>query len=159
LLSGFVALSAHNAFIVLALAIFAAAPLLTNTVSGMLNVDADTLEVARGLGMRPAQVLVKVELPLALPSIAAGVRTSIVQVIATTTLAVYAGGPGLGYFIDQPVNQFHGEVVGGAILVALLALIAELGLGQLQTMITPGPRVRRRGIRTRLVTIGQRSAV
>jgi osmoprotectant transport system permease protein len=88
------------------------------------------------MGMRGRQVLWKVELPVAMPLIMAGIRTSTVQVVATATLAAYVGLGGLGrYLIDGFSQRDLPEVVGGAILVAVLALLIELALGRLQTLV------------------------
>lgn len=127
--------------VLLALALFAVPPLLTNTVTGMLEVDRDTVQAARGLGMSGGQVLRQVELPLALPLIAAGVRTAVVQVIATATLATYVGGGGLGNYINNGYgNRDFAQVTAGALLVAGLAFLAEVLLGRVQVALTPGPR-------------------
>jgi osmoprotectant transport system permease protein len=130
---------------VVALGVFAVPPLLTNTFTGMTEVDAETVDAARGMGMTPWQVLTRVELPLALPLIAAGVRTATLQVIATATVAAFVGGGGLGLIINfgNGVND-QGEVLAGAVLVAVLALVAELILSRVQALLTPGPRRARR---------------
>ncbi|MEP6463411.1 MAG: ABC transporter permease [Frankiaceae bacterium] len=132
-----------NAGTVIALVVFAIPPILTNAYVGIRGVDPDVKEAATGMGMQGAQLLRRVELPLAMPLIAAGLRTAAVQVVATATLAAYIGAGGLGRYIadgfglqDQPM------ILAGSILVALLALVTELGLGRLETRLTPG---RRRG--------------
>ena len=81
---------------VVALVLFAVPPLLTNAYVGVRDVDPEVREAARGMGMTRGQLLRRVELPLALPLVAAGVRTAAVQVVATATLAAYVGGGGLG---------------------------------------------------------------
>ena len=135
-----------------ALAIFAIPPILTNTYVGMLGVDPDAVEAARGMGMRGHQVLLKVELPLALPLIAAGLRTASVQVVATATLAALVAGGGLGRFIvDGFAQQDHPEIYGGAVLVALLSIVTELVLGLVERRVTPGKRRPREKV---LETIG-----
>jgi osmoprotectant transport system permease protein len=140
LFSSIAVLTRQDRGIVLALALFAAAPLLTTTVTGMLGVDREVVDAARGLGMSGRQVLLRVELPLALPSIAAGVRTAVVQVIATATLATYVGAGGLGTFIQEGYGlRDTGEVVQGALLVAGLAVLADLVLAGVQGALTPGP--------------------
>ena len=88
--------------------------------------------------MRGRQVLWQVELPMAMPLIMAGVRTSAVQVVATATLAAFVGLGGLGrYLIDGLAQRDLAEVVGGAILVAVLSLLTELVLGRVQTLVVP----------------------
>jgi osmoprotectant transport system permease protein len=130
--------------VAIALGLFSIPPVLTNAYVGMSGVDDDVLEAARGMGMSTAQVILRVELPLALPLIAAGVRTAAVQLVATTTVASEIGAGGFGrYVIDGLEVLDYPQVVGGALLVIALALATELGLGALQRLLTPG-RVRRR---------------
>ncbi|CAJ65351.1 MULTISPECIES: ABC transporter permease [Frankia] len=108
---------------VVALTLFAIAPLVTNSYVGMQEVDAGAKEAARGMGMSGGQLLRRVELPLALPMIMLGLRLAAVQVVATATIAALIGGGGLGRFVvDGLANNRRPEVVGGAILVAVLAL-------------------------------------
>jgi osmoprotectant transport system permease protein len=124
-----------------ALAIFALPPILTNTYVGMMGVDPDAVEAARGMGMRERQVVFKVEVPLAMPLIAAGLRTATVQVVATATLAAIVAGGGLGrYIVDGFATQDRPEVYAGAVLVASLALLTEAVLGALERRVTPGKR-------------------
>jgi osmoprotectant transport system permease protein len=123
---------------VVALFLLAIPPILTNTYVGVKNVDADTVEAARGMGMRGGEVLRRLELPLAAPLILAGVRTAAVQVVATATLAALIGGGGLGRLI---VDGFHtgsdAQIVAGAILVALLAILTEVSFALLQRAASP----------------------
>jgi len=125
---------------VVALAVFAVPPLLTYTYTGMVGVDPDTVEAARGMGLSPLQVLTRVELPLALPLIAAGLRTAALQVFATATLVAYVGGTTLGSIINLGNgSNDQGEVFAGGIIVAVLALVADGLFGLLQAVVTPGP--------------------
>ena len=111
-------------------------PIVTNSYIGVRSVDADVRQAAEGTGMRGRQVLWQVELPMAMPLIMAGIRTSAVQVVATATLAAFVGLGGLGrYLIDGLAQRDLAEVVGGAILVAVLSLVTELVLGRVQTMV------------------------
>lgn len=129
----------------LALALFALPPVLTNAYVGMREVDREAVEAARGMGMTPGQVFRKVELPLAFPLIAAGVRSAVLQVLATAVLAAAVGGGGLGRFlIDGLGSQDYPQLQAGAILVAGLALLIELLLGGLQRLVDPGSRAGRR---------------
>jgi osmoprotectant transport system permease protein len=131
---------------VIALAIFAIPPLLTNTFAGLATVDDEVLDAARGMGMGGAQVLGRVELPLAVPLIAAGIRTATVQVIATASLAALVGSGGLGrYVVDGFALQDSTEIIAGAILTALLAVVAELVLAFAQHRVTP-PGLRRQSV-------------
>lgn len=133
-----------NRATVVALCLFAIPPLLTNAYVGMRGVDADIVEAARGVGMAERDVLLKVELPLALPLVAAGFRTAAVQVVATATLAALVGGGGLGTIINSGfANQNQGQIIAGGVLVALLALLTEGVLALVQRAVTPG-RARRR---------------
>jgi osmoprotectant transport system permease protein len=111
-------------------------PIVTNSYIGVRSVDPDVRQAAEGMGMRGRQVLWQVELPMAMPLIMAGIRTSAVQVVATATLAAFVGLGGLGrYLIDGLAQRHLAEVVGGAILVAVLSLLTELVLGRVQTMV------------------------
>src|SRR5206468_5059767 len=104
-------------------------PMITNSYVGLREVDPDIREAARGMGYRELAQLLRVELPLAVPLIMAGVRTSAVQVVATATLAAVVAGGGLGRFIiDGLARQIYPEVFAGGLLVELLALAATLAL-------------------------------
>jgi osmoprotectant transport system permease protein len=128
---------------VLALTLFAIPPLLSNTFLGIRDVDTDVVEAARGNGMSGLQVLRSVELPLALPLIAAGFRTSAVQVVATATLAAYVGGGGLGQFINEGFARGdQAETAAGGVLVALLALLVEVTLALVQHKVQPSAETR-----------------
>jgi osmoprotectant transport system permease protein len=122
--------------VLVALVALAIPPIVTNSYIGIRSVDPDVREAAEGMGMRGRQVLWRVELPVATPLIMAGVRTSTVQVVATATLAAFVGLGGLGrYLIDGLSQRDLAQVVGGAILVAVLSLATELVLGRVQTMV------------------------
>jgi osmoprotectant transport system permease protein len=111
---------------VVAMVFLAVPPILTNTYVGVQQVDADTVEGARGMGMTGGQVLRSIEMPLAGPLIVTGCRIAAVQVVATATLAALIGGGGLGRFIvDGFATQNRGEMIGGAVLVAVLAIGTE----------------------------------
>lgn len=111
---------------VVALVLFAVPPLLTNAYVGMREVDRSIVRAARGMGMTGRQMLLRVELPLALPLVMTGVRIAAVQLVATATIAALAGGGGLGRIITAGFNLASTpQVVAGAILVAVFALIVE----------------------------------
>ena len=136
----------------LALGLFALPPVLTNAYVGMREVDREAVEAARGMGMTPGQVFRKVELPLAFPLVAAGVRSAVLQVIATAVLAAAVGGGGLGRFLIEGLgSQDYPQLQAGALLVATLAFVVELALALLQRVADPGRRggrpVRRRAPR------------
>ena len=125
----------------IALAVFAIPPILTNTYVGFRGVDADVREAARSMGMRRGQVIRRVDLPLALPLVMTGIRTSAVQVVATASLAALVAGGGLGRIVALGFGQQnYGEMIAGAILIAALALLTELALVVLSWAVTPGPR-------------------
>ena len=127
-----------TATLIATLVLFAVPPILANAYVGVATVDRDAKESARGMGMSGAQVLRRVEVPLALPLIAAGIRTSALQVVATATLAGYTGNGTLGQIVFRGFNvNLEYLVVGGAILVAALALVTELLLGLPQRAVTP----------------------
>ena len=132
--------------IALTLALFALPPVLTNAYVGMREVDREAVEAARGMGMSTAQVVRGVELPLAFPLIAAGIRSATLQVLATAVLAAAVGGGGLGRFlIDGLGSQDYPQLQAGALLVAALALVVELLLGLLQRAVDPVARATRSG--------------
>jgi osmoprotectant transport system permease protein len=121
----------------IALMILGLPPILTNAFVGIRQVDPTAVEAARGMGMTEFEVIRKVELPLAVPTIMGGVRTGAINIIATAAIAPLAGETTLGDFIIN--YNVYGEegAVAGAILVALLALVAELLLAGLQRRLTP----------------------
>jgi osmoprotectant transport system permease protein len=129
----------------IALVALAIPPMLTNAYVGMTDVDADVRESATGMGMSGPQQLVRVELPIALPLIMAGVRTAAVAVVATATLAAYIGWGGLGRFIiDGLSTQDNVQVFAGAVLVALLSVVVEFILAGVQrVVVSRGLRVGR----------------
>ena len=129
---------------VLALALFALAPLVTNAYIGVRDVDPDVVEAARGMGLSDLQVLRKVELPLAVGLVMAGIRIAVVQVIATATIAAYIGAGGLGRpILDGLPQRDFGQVLAGAFLVVVLALVLEGLLGLLQRRLDSNRRHRR----------------
>jgi osmoprotectant transport system permease protein len=142
LLVAFVGTGALN--VVLALAVLGIPPILTNAFVGVHQVDRQAVEAARGMGMSEWQIALRVELPLAAPTIMTGVRTAAINIIATATIAPLAGVLTLGDFILAR-NVYGDEgVLAGAILVALLALTVELTLAAVQWALTPrGVRLRR----------------
>ena len=129
---------------IVALILFGIPPVLTNAYVGMREVDRDTVEAARGMGMTGWQTLRQVELPLALPLILTGIRLAAVQIIATATLGAFVLGGGLGRFINSGFGrQDQAELVSGAVLVAALALTVEGAFELLQRRLDPRKRVAR----------------
>src|SRR5919202_1581835 len=122
----------------IALILLAIPPILTNTYVGVKNVDPDTVEAARGMGMSGQEVLRRIELPLAAPVIVAGIRNAAVAVVATATLAAVFGWGGLGrYIFDGFYQSDIVKVISGAILVALLAILVEVLLAGLERLVRP----------------------
>src|SRR5216117_521994 len=127
-----------DAPIILALTALAIPPMVTNSYVALREVDPDIREAARGMGYRELAQVLRVELPLAVPLIMAGVRTSAVQVVATATLAALIAGGGLGRYIVDGFAQFdYTKLFAGAVLVALLALATELSLSALERVLVP----------------------
>jgi osmoprotectant transport system permease protein len=121
-----------------ALVILAVPPIITNAYYAIDSVDPDLVDAARGMGMREREVLARVELPLAVPGVFAGIRTAAVFVISTTTIASLAGFSGsLGDVIANETSYHFSGVLGAAICVALLAFAAEGALALLQHILTP----------------------
>ncbi|MGB8020625.1 MAG: ABC transporter permease subunit [Candidatus Nanopelagicales bacterium] len=129
-----------NRATVLAVTVFAIPPILTNAFEGVRGVDADVRDAAVGMGMPGRQVLTGVSIPLAIPVIAAGLRTAAVQVVATIPLAALVGGGGLGVIIVTGIaTQRYGKALAGALLVAVLCLAVEGLLALAQRLLTPAP--------------------
>ncbi|MFE2882791.1 ABC transporter permease [Streptomyces graminifolii] len=120
----------------IALVALAVPSIVTNTYAGMTAVDPDVKDAARGQGMRGHQVLFQVELPLALPLIMTGLRLALIQVVATATIAAYVSFGGLGrYVFDGLAQRDLVQVLGGAVLVAVVAIVLDLGLSGLQRFL------------------------
>lgn len=127
-----------------ALVALALPPMVTNAYVGVRGVDPEVREAARGMGMTGAQVLGRVELPLSLPLVLAGVRTAAVQVVATATLAALVAWGGLGrYIVDGLAQRDFVQVFAGAVLVAAVATLTEVALAALERAVTPFGRERR----------------
>lgn len=120
------------------LVLLAIPPIMLNTFVGTREVDADTIEAARGMGLNGRQILLGIEFPLAAPLIVAGVRTAATAVVATATLGAFASWGGLGRFIVDGLSQGDkGQLVAGAFLVALLAVVTEVAFAVLQRAVAP----------------------
>lgn len=113
--------------VIIPLIALAMPPILVNTFEGIRGVDADIKDAAIGMGMKGTGVLLKAEVPVAMPLILLGLRTAAIQVVATATIAAYAGIGGLGRFIvDGLSRKDYPSVVGGSVLVVLLAVAVQL---------------------------------
>lgn len=121
-----------------ALVALAIPPIVTNTYIAIRQVDPDLRDAARGMGMTGLQILRQLELPVAIPLVFAGIRTAGVQVVATATLAAVIAWGGLGrYIIDGIAQRDDVQVFAGAVLVVVLSIATEVGLGALQRAVTP----------------------
>jgi osmoprotectant transport system permease protein len=124
--------------VLVALIALAAPPVFTNTIAGMQAVSRSTVEAGRGMGLTEGQLVSGVEVPLASPVMVEGLRIALVQVIATATLGALVAWGGLGRFIvDGFSQQNQGKVLVGAFLVALLAIVAEVGLTLVRRAVVP----------------------
>ncbi|WP_406350486.1 ABC transporter permease [Streptomyces sp. NBC_00658] len=126
--------------VLVALVALAVPPILINTFEGVRGVDADTRDAARGVGMTEWEVLVRVEVPMALPLILLGLRVAAIQVVATATIAAYPGLGGLGRFIvDGLARNDYELVIGGSTVVVVLALVVQALFTALRRVIvSPG---------------------
>lgn len=123
---------------IIALFIYSLLPILRNTYIGMKGVDANYRDVAKGMGMTNFESIRMVELPLAMPTIMAGIRLAAVYVIAWATLASYIGAGGLGDMIFSGLNNYQPPLIfAGTIPVTILALLADFILGKLEQKLTP----------------------
>ena len=121
-----------------ALFLYSLLPIIRNTYTGIKDVNKATVEAAKGMGMTSLQILVKVELPLAIPMIMAGVRTAAVINVGTATLAAFIGAGGLGDFIFLGITRgIDGLILLGAIPAALLAIVLEVFFTYLERWTTP----------------------
>jgi osmoprotectant transport system permease protein len=128
-----------------ALTLFALPPIITNSYVGMREVDRDTVEAARGMGMKGTQLFFAVELPLAMPLILTGLRLALVQVWATATIAALVAGPGLGNVITAGFYRSdYGKGLAGAIVVAAVAVVFEGLAALVERFANPMSRVKRR---------------
>lgn len=123
-------------------------PILLNTATGLRDADRGAVDAARGMGFTPVQVVARVELPLALPLIWAGVRNSSVQIIATAALAGIVGADGLGVIVQSGLaNSQTGVLLAGAIPITILAALAEVLFSGAERLSTP------RGLRLQRATL------
>jgi len=129
--------------VTIALVMLAVPPLLAGTYAGVRNVDRSVVDAARGMGMREREVLLKVELPNALPLILGGLRAATLQVLATAAIAAFIALGGLGrYLIDGLAQQDYPQMVAGAVAIAVLALVTEAVLAGVQRLVvSPGLRL------------------
>ena len=123
---------------VIAVLLYSQLPIIRNTYTAINNVDPALREAARGMGMKPLQRLARVEIPLAVPVIMAGVRTAVVMNIGVMAIAAYIGAGGLGTLISRGIAQTDArQLIAGALAVSVLAIIADYTLLWLQRRLTP----------------------
>jgi osmoprotectant transport system permease protein len=121
-----------------ALTLLGIPPVLLNTCVGLRGIDPAAIESARGMGMTNWQIMTRVQMPLVLPVLAAGVRTAAVQIVATAPLGGLIGAGGYGDYIIDGVNTLNTtEILAGSILVAALAMTVEVAMSQLERRLTP----------------------
>ncbi len=123
--------------VVLVLVLLAIPPILTNTYVGVRQVNRESVDAARGVGFTEGQIVRRIELPMALPTIFGGLRTSAVAVVATATIAPLANVRSLGNPILEPQTYGDAGQLGAAIVVALITLATDAGLGLAQRAVTP----------------------
>ena len=123
---------------IIALVILALPPLLAGAYAGLESVDRRTIDAARAMGMRESQIVGKVELPLGMPIVVGGIRSATLQIVATATLAAYVADFGLGRFIFAGLKtRDYAEMLGGSILVILLALVVDGCFALAQRLVVP----------------------
>lgn len=127
-----------NQTAIILVVIYALLPIVKNTCTGILNLDEDVLLTAKGIGLTRSQILFKVQLPLALPIIMAGVRIAAVSSVGLVTIAAYVGGKGLGFMVYSGINMVDSYMIlAGAIPAAVFALFIDFILGQVEKAVTP----------------------
>jgi len=123
---------------IIALIILGVPPILINTYTGIRGIDPAAIDAAKGMGMTSWQIATRIQAPLVTPLVAAGIRTSAVQIVATATLATFIGAGGFGDYIVDGITVFNNtELIVGAVSVAVLAMIIEISLSWLQRLLTP----------------------
>lgn len=123
---------------VIAILLYSQLPIIRNTYTAITNVDPALREAAIGMGMTPMQRLMRLEIPIALPVIMAGVRTAVVMNIGVAAIAAYIGAGGLGVLIARGISQSDPrQLIAGAVAVSILAIVADWSLLKLQKRLTP----------------------
>ncbi|MFM9414303.1 ABC transporter permease [Peptococcus simiae] len=125
--------------VVVTVFLYSILPILKNTYTGVRNIDAGLIDTAKGMGMNPWQVRLKVELPLSLSVIMGGVRNALVLAIGITAIGTFIGAGGLGDIISRGINVADGGaiILAGAVPCAVMAIVADLGLGVLERRLDP----------------------
>ena len=113
-------------------------PIIKNSYTGILNINKDTLEAAKAIGLTKMQILIKVRIPLALPVIMAGVRVSAVTAVGLMTMAGYIGAGGLGFLVFSGISTTNNyQILAGAIPACILALLVDYIFGLIEDLVTP----------------------
>lgn len=136
----FVSLTGQLGFLpsIIALIVLGIPPILLNTYTGIRGIDPAAIDAAKGMGMTSWQIATRIQAPLVTPLVAAGIRTSAVQIVATATLAAFIGGGGFGDYISDGILVFnYTELIVGAVSVAILAILIEVFMSWLQRIVTP----------------------
>jgi osmoprotectant transport system permease protein len=136
---GIVFLPVGFTVVLVSLVVLAVPPILTNAYVSVSDTDVETVEAARGMGMTESQILRRVELPLATPLLFSGIRTAVVFVVASATIAAIAGGGGLGDIIVNQASYGIEGVIGASILVCVLAFALDGAIALVQHLVTPKP--------------------
>jgi len=122
----------------IALTLLGIPPVLLNTYTGIRGVDPAMIDAAKGMGMTRWQIATKIQTPLVIPLVAAGIRTTAVQIVATATLAAFIGAGGYGEYIVDGINlNKYTELIAGSLAVAVFAIVVEVFMGWLQRVLTP----------------------
>lgn len=131
---------------IIALVLYSQLPIIRNTYTAIKNVPPPVVNAGRGMGMSRWQLLMEVQIPLALPIILAGLRTAAVMNIGIAAIAAYIGAGGLGVLIQQGIGRVHEDMIlSGALLVSLLAVVVDGGMALLERLVTPqGIKIQRR---------------
>ena len=123
---------------IVAVVLYSLLPIIKNTYTGLENINAQTLEAAKGIGLTPFQVLTKVQIPLALPVIMAGVRIASVTAVGLMTMAAFIGAGGLGYLVFSGIRTVNNyQILAGAIPACILALLVDFLIGLVEKLVTP----------------------
>ena len=117
-------------------------PIIKNTHTGIIGIDEGTIEAARGIGLTPVQILTRVQIPMAMPVIMAGVRISAVSAVGLMTMAAFIGAGGLGFLVFSGINTMNTpQIIWGAIPAAILALLVDYLFGFIEKILTPTEKI------------------
>lgn len=130
---------------IVALILYSQLPIIRNTYTGLKGIDPSIIDAAKGMGLGRIETLVSIQMPLAMPSIMAGIRTAMVMGIGITTIAAYVGSGGIGVFIQTGISRTNMDMVlAGAFLASLLSIVTDILMALLQKVLTPeGVKIKR----------------